>query len=251
MPDHKSIWSAAVTLAIICGLIFPGAAPADGDPASDTLYTQNVFLPYSTKVTPALAHELEQATAAAAQHAGRQVRVALIAAPSDLGAVPSLYGRPAAYARFLGMELQFVYPGRLLVVMPQGAALSQKGRFVPTAMVDNAKVGPGADGLASTAVRLVRALTGPPKQAPPKDQVRPAPTVAPRSDLRPGAAPPKPHGVPVWEATAIAVTAVSALLLVGLAVVRRWGHRNRLQPLGPVAVRSPDPDDPYRYTGPL
>ena len=250
MPHHTSIWSATATLAVISGLILPAVALADGDPASDTLYTQNVFLPYSTKVTPASALELEQATKAA-QRAGRPVRVALIAAPSDLGAVPSLYGRPAAYARFLGMELQFVYPGRLLVVMPQGAALSQKGRLVSTSTVDNVKVGPGADGLASTAVRLVRSLADLPKQSLRKDQVRPGPTVTPRSYLRPRAAAPKPHVVPVWEATAIAVTAVSALLLVGLAVVRRWGHRNRLQPLDPVAVRSPDPNDPYRYTGPL
>jgi hypothetical protein len=250
MLRHKSIWGATGIVAIVCGLTFPAIAPADGDPASDTLYKQNVFLPSSTKVTPRLARELHQATAAA-QGSGKPVRVALIAAPSDLGAVPSLYGRPAAYARFLGMELQFVYPGRVLVVMPQGAALSQKGRLVPTATVDHTMVGPGTNGLASTAVRLVRVLAGLPKQSSRIDRVPHRAAVAPRSELRPRAAASKPHGVPVWQATAIAVTAVGALLLVGLAIVRRWGHRNRLHPLDPVAVRSPDPDDPYRYTGPL
>ena len=88
------------------------------------------------------------------------MRVALIAAPTDLGGVPVLFGRPPQYARFLGAELQFVYAGRVLVVMPQGAALAEHGRLVANADVVRADVGPGTDGLARTAIALVEKLSG-------------------------------------------------------------------------------------------
>ena len=48
------------------------------------------------------------------------------------GRVPSLFGKPTDYARFLDAELQFVYSGRLLVVTPQGAALAAHGRLEGT-----------------------------------------------------------------------------------------------------------------------
>ena len=106
---------------------FRSAAQADADPAGDYLYTTNVFLPLTTKVSPQLARELRAATAAAAK-AGNPIRVALIATSTDLGGVPSLFGKPTDYSRFLDAELQFAYSGRLLVVMPQGAALTAHGR---------------------------------------------------------------------------------------------------------------------------
>src|SRR5207249_8588155 len=73
---------------------------------------------------------------------------------SDVCSSDLLFGQPAKYARFLGLELQFVYHGRLLVVMPQGAALSQNGRVLESAAVSHVSVGRGADGLAATAVAL-------------------------------------------------------------------------------------------------
>src|SRR6478736_2733990 len=90
-------------------LVLPVVARADADPASDTLYTGRVFLPLSARVTPRLAKELDAVTLEA-EHAGRPVRVALIAAPTDLGGVPQVFGKPTTYARFLAAELQFVYP---------------------------------------------------------------------------------------------------------------------------------------------
>ena len=205
-------YSATAALALLYALSLAPGARADGDPASDTLYTQNVFLPYNAKIDPALAEELLQATAAA-KSAGRPVRVALIAVPTDLGAVPSLYGRPKAYARFLGMELQFVYPGLLLVVMPQGAALSEGGRLVPNASVEHAKVQRSEDGLARAALALVRGLTasGPPSASGPTAEHR---------------------GVALWKVAALAAAIAGgifgALLLGGLAVVRRRGRADRL-----------------------
>jgi hypothetical protein len=69
---------------LVLGFAVPSAAQADADPASDYLYTTNVFLPLTTKVSPQLARELRVATAAAAK-AGNPIRVALIATSTDLG----------------------------------------------------------------------------------------------------------------------------------------------------------------------
>ena len=98
------------------------AAPeafADGDPASDVLLTQSVFIPYGAPVSADVVTQLE-AVVARARAAGYPIKVAIVRVPYDLGAVTSLYGKPQVYARFLGRELVFLYRGRLLVVMPQG-----------------------------------------------------------------------------------------------------------------------------------
>jgi hypothetical protein len=92
----------AITPILAC-LAVCSAARADADPASDVLYTGDVFLPLSTKVSPRLARQLADATRAASA-AGKPVRVALIAAPADLGGIPSLFGKPTEYARFLGLD---------------------------------------------------------------------------------------------------------------------------------------------------
>jgi hypothetical protein len=86
--------------------------------------------------------------------------VALIASKSDLGGVTQMFGRPSYYARFLSSELQYVYPDKVLIVMPQGAALGERSRLVPNDDVTNAKVQPGVDGLALTAIALVRKVAG-------------------------------------------------------------------------------------------
>jgi hypothetical protein len=146
------------TLALV-SLLVPAVARADADPASDTLYTGRVFLPLSAKITPRIARELDAVTLEA-EKAGRPVRVALIASKTDLGGVPQLFGKPTTYARFLAGELQFVYPDKVLIVMPQGAALGDHARLVANSEVLNAKVEPGPDGLALTAIALVRKLAG-------------------------------------------------------------------------------------------
>jgi len=94
-------------------------ARADGDPASDVLLTQSVFVPYGAPVSPAVVTQLETVVARA-RAAGYPIKVAIVRVRYDLGAVTSLYGKPQVYAKFLGRELMFIYRGRLLVVMPQG-----------------------------------------------------------------------------------------------------------------------------------
>jgi len=113
---------AAVRIALLltaAALVLPSLAVADGDPASDTLLGENVFYPYSPPVARAVALKLDAQTAAA-RRAGFPIKVALIAGPTDLGAIPSLFGHPQAYARFLDQEISFRGAQPLLVVMPAG-----------------------------------------------------------------------------------------------------------------------------------
>jgi hypothetical protein len=124
------------------------AARADGDPASDVLFSETVYLPVSSRVSSDLARQLVSV-------ARPKLKVAVIAAPIDLGAIPSLFGRPQWYARYLGSELRFVFGGRLLVVMPQGAALSQRGRLLASFRLPDRS---GADGLVRSAIAIIRGL---------------------------------------------------------------------------------------------
>ncbi len=100
----------------------PGTSLADGDPASDVLLTQTLFLPWDAGASAAQQGQLTGLLQAAA-HSGYQLRVALIASPSDLGSVTELWHDPQGYAEFLGEELSLVYHGTLLVVMPNGFGL--------------------------------------------------------------------------------------------------------------------------------
>jgi hypothetical protein len=135
------------------------AARADGDPASDYLYTQHVFVPFDVKASPAKQKELASAVEGAIR-AGFPIRVAVIGSVYDLGAVPSLWRKPDVYARFLGQELEFVYKQRLLVVMPNGLGFYWRGKPVTheRALVHALHVGPGANGLVDAATAAVRKL---------------------------------------------------------------------------------------------
>jgi hypothetical protein len=116
---------AAVVVALTAVLTVP-AALADGDPASDVLVSQDVFLPYPPP-SDAPAAALRQQVAAAYAH-GDRVKVAVVASPTDLGAVPSPFGQPASYAKFLSEELRYFYIGPLVVVMPAGYGIYDGGR---------------------------------------------------------------------------------------------------------------------------
>jgi hypothetical protein len=119
----------AMTMALIMLALaaFPATGAADGDPASDVLATQNVYLPQDTGATATQQAELG-AIESAAQKSGYRIRVAMIATPSDLGSVGALWRQPQSYAEFLGQELSVVYRGTLLVAMPNGFGLYEGGR---------------------------------------------------------------------------------------------------------------------------
>jgi hypothetical protein len=124
---------------LACVLAAGAAAPlarADGDPASDYLVSQQVFLSYDAKIPPALQSKLLAAVASANKN-GFPVKVALIWSRYDLGSVPELFGKPKTYARFLDAEDSKCWWGgscgsgrfktttRLLVVMPNGLGFAQ------------------------------------------------------------------------------------------------------------------------------
>jgi hypothetical protein len=122
---------AALTVVIVC-LCAPSAARANGDPASDYLLAQNVFLPFTTKIDQNEVKRLD-GLLRESQKARFPIRVALILSPSDLGTAFSLFRKPQKYAAFLGLELSFVYRDRLLVVMPNGYGYSVNGDPDPKA----------------------------------------------------------------------------------------------------------------------
>jgi len=141
-------WSAAV-------------ARADGDPASDVLLSQDVFVPYSGM--SATVERRLFALCAAADRAGYHVKVALIASKSDLGVVPALFNQPQAYARFLSAELGSVAREPVLVVMPAGLGLATQGHAATgtattTALSATRVAVGGGDALATAALTVVPRL---------------------------------------------------------------------------------------------
>ncbi|MBV8218628.1 MAG: hypothetical protein JO325_09195 [Solirubrobacterales bacterium] len=102
--------------------LLPSSAQADGDPASDVLATQSLFLPQDAGIPLAQQNQLTALLGSTAS-SGYPIRVAIIASSTDLGSVTELWREPQTYARFLGQELSFVDHGPLLVVMPNGFGL--------------------------------------------------------------------------------------------------------------------------------
>lgn len=120
---------------LAAGAFLAGVAPgasADGDPASDVLLTQTMFMPADTN-----ANSAQQAQLASLLHrardAGFPIRVALIYSDYDLGSVTALWHKPQTYARFLGIELGKVYKGALLIVMPNGYGVNLPGHSTASA----------------------------------------------------------------------------------------------------------------------
>lgn len=115
-------------LAVI-SLGLAGLAPrarADGDPASDVLAQQSLFLPADAGLNAAGQAQLSALVQAAAR-SHYPVKVAVIASSTDLGSVTELWNQPQVYARFLGEELSLLAGGRLVVVMPAGVGVTTIG----------------------------------------------------------------------------------------------------------------------------
>ncbi|MBV9803753.1 MAG: SCO family protein, partial [Solirubrobacterales bacterium] len=114
-----------LTLALTAGAVAP-LASADGDPGSDVLVFQDLFVGSDAGLSVQQQLQLGGMLKAAAR-AGFPIRVAIIASPFDLGAVTGLWHEPRTYARFLGLELSLAYKQRLLVVMPNGFGFNWPG----------------------------------------------------------------------------------------------------------------------------
>ena len=174
MKRRGRVWLCAVALTVAAAATGswpgPGSGPwpwslavahADGDPASDVLLSQDVFVPYSG-MSAAVERRLF-ALCAAAGRAGYPVKVALIASKSDLGVVPALFNRPQAYARFLSAELGTVVREPVLVVMPAGLGLATQGHAatgtpIATALSATRVAAAGSNALATAALEAVPRL---------------------------------------------------------------------------------------------
>jgi len=145
---------ALLTMLVAACAVAP-LARADGDPASDYLYTQQVFIPFDVKTPVAAQGDLHR-TIAGANRAGFHIRVAIIASAYDLGAVPSLWKQPQTYARFLGQELLFLYKQRLLIVMPNGFGFFWQGHDVSKEYATLANIPIGRDLVAAAHSAVVK-----------------------------------------------------------------------------------------------
>jgi hypothetical protein len=149
----------ALLVAAAAALVAVPAASANGDPASDVLLTQKVFVGPEVPVSKGKLDALQK-TVDTANAKGYPIRVAVIAFTGDLGTAVSLWRRPQDYAKFLGSEIAFVYPKRLLVAMPAGFAVYNGHQ--PTAKEQGALQGvrPGKtpDALVQSTTAAVRKL---------------------------------------------------------------------------------------------
>ena len=175
----RSIAAVSILAVALAATLVPGSACADGDPASDVLVTQTLFLPWDAGVS---ADQQAQLTALLreAEHDGYQLRVALISSSVDLGSVTELWRQPQSYANFLGEELSLVYKGTLLVIMPDGFGLYRlNGSLGPEqaalASIRSAVAGASLGTAALLAIQHLAAAAGHPLSIP---RGIPAPTAA-------------------------------------------------------------------------
>src|SRR5580692_11254962 len=118
MKLRRAVLAITLTILASCALgALSPAARADGDPCSDVLVYQNLFVAADANVSIPQQVELGDLLTSAA-NADFPIRVAIVSQPDDLGAITALWQKPAAYASFLGTELSLTYAQRLLIVMP-------------------------------------------------------------------------------------------------------------------------------------
>jgi hypothetical protein len=154
----SAVRGVALLLAALA-LAVPVTALGDADPASDVLLLQHTFLPGSPLPSGELSEQLRGVTARA-RRAGFALKVAVIGSPSDLGAIPAMFGHPQRYAGFLGTELtagKLTVP--LLVVMPAGfGTFELSNRAAATARMLSAPPA-NSDGLVRAAIDAIVKLS--------------------------------------------------------------------------------------------
>jgi hypothetical protein len=252
MRSAPGITAILCSLALCLGGALAPAAVADGDPASDILLYQDAYLPYGQVVPAQLEANLQQVVTDA-RGAGFPVKVAVIASENDLGAVPSMFGQPKQYARFLGKELAAgptsyrvhaagaLQRGRaaakvaarsaLIVIMPNGYGVA--GTAAPSAqsaversalnLKDGISLGQAAvDGVVKLAAAAGHQVTAPPNPL--------ADTAAAQTGAAPLPGAParrRSSGGTSWAPIALGAGAVALLSLAALAWRRR---RARMRP---------------------
>jgi hypothetical protein len=157
---RRALLGALLAVFAVCavGVLAP-AARADGDPGSDVLVYQNLFVAADANISVPQQVELGNLLSSA-DKAGFPIRVAVISQPDDLGAITALWRKPTAYANFLGTELSLAYAQRLLIVMPNGFGFHWQGHSASAAyqVLNGLQIGSGGSGLAAAAETAVPAL---------------------------------------------------------------------------------------------
>jgi cytochrome oxidase Cu insertion factor (SCO1/SenC/PrrC family) len=155
----RRVLCVAVLAVVVAAGAFDSIARADGDPASDVLVSQTLFVPADVSVSAQQQTQLRGLLRAAGR-AGFPMRVAVIPSGYDLGSVTALWRKPRTYARFLGIELSIVHRQPLLVVMPNGFGFSWPGHSTASAyrLLARLPIGPGGVGLLTAARAAVGAL---------------------------------------------------------------------------------------------
>jgi cytochrome oxidase Cu insertion factor (SCO1/SenC/PrrC family) len=196
-------------------------ALADGDPASDYLYSQPVFMPAGSAA--ALQAQVRAAVVASDQ-AGAPIKVAVIGSAYDLGSITPLWRRPQTYARFLGAELSDRYRGLLLIVMPNGFGLSERGSSVTAdeRALTGIRIQSGTTGLAAAATAAVRRLA------------------AVRGHPLPAAAggPPASTAAGIANRRPVLVAIVAGLLLIAAALTFSLRRRRLRMPVWTASLRA-------------
>jgi cytochrome oxidase Cu insertion factor (SCO1/SenC/PrrC family)/thiol-disulfide isomerase/thioredoxin len=217
----RSVIAASLSAVIIGGVLAP-LARADGDPGSDVLVYQDLFVGSTAGLSVPQQAQLGELLKAA-ERSKFPIRVAIIGSRADLGAVTALWRKPQAYARFLGLELSLAYKQRLLVVMPNGLGFNWPGHSSGPAYRTLAGIqsATGGDGLLSAAEAGVRRLAAADgvklPSAPTTSQSAPAPSSGGSATTPPGRSVDRVVGT----------IAVGLLALAAAALMIRWALRRR------------------------
>src|SRR3954453_2728942 len=96
----------AALAVLALALLMPSSARANGDPASDVLLTDQVFLPFEAPISASAKNDLQK-TVAEANAKGYRIRVAVIPFTGDLGTAVSLWPKPQPYSGLLCNAVPF------------------------------------------------------------------------------------------------------------------------------------------------
>jgi hypothetical protein len=153
----------ATVLLVLAALGAAIAAPparADGDPASDVLLSQDAFYPYQPNTPSKPLQDALNGMLRASRKQGFPLKVAIIAARTDLGSVPQMLTDPQQYANLLTSEISYNEHPRVLVVLPAGLGGNNLGdKAGPALQGVNPDPAGGGDGLTRAAMQAVRRIT--------------------------------------------------------------------------------------------
>jgi hypothetical protein len=146
-------------VALAAAVVAVPVARANGDPASDELIANQVYIGTAVPISHGDRDALTN-TVAAANERGYPIRVALIPFTSELGSAVSLWGHSQDYAKFLGSELAFVYTKPLLIAMPSGFGFYHRNASTADEETTLQKIRPGKTPatLSQSTAKAVRAL---------------------------------------------------------------------------------------------